>query len=67
MRRYLSRNVSLVVGAALLGNLADHTSIAFVYKVCSFLPAIGLLTGFLPNLETRKRPPMKPVAAETAT
>src|SRR6202020_2044742 len=33
------------VGAALLGNLADHTSITFVYKVCSFLPAIGLLTG----------------------
>jgi FSR family fosmidomycin resistance protein-like MFS transporter len=43
------------VGAALLGNLADHTSIAFVYKLCSFLPAIGLLTGFLPNLETRRR------------
>ena len=39
------------IGAALLGNLADHTSITFVYKVCSFLPAIGLLTGFLPNLE----------------
>jgi FSR family fosmidomycin resistance protein-like MFS transporter len=48
------------VGAALLGNLADHTSIAFVYKVCSFLPAIGLLTGFLPNLETRKQRMMKP-------
>jgi MFS transporter, FSR family, fosmidomycin resistance protein len=43
------------VGAALLGQLADHTSIAFVYKVCSFLPAIGLLTGFLPNLEAHKR------------
>jgi MFS transporter, FSR family, fosmidomycin resistance protein len=43
------------VGAALLGNLADHTSIAFVYKLCSFLPAIGLLTGFLPNLETRRQ------------
>lgn len=42
------------VGAALLGNLADHTSIAFVYQLCSFLPAIGLLTGFLPNLETRR-------------
>jgi FSR family fosmidomycin resistance protein-like MFS transporter len=43
------------VGAALLGNLADHTSIAFVYKLCSFLPAIGLLTALLPNLETKKR------------
>jgi len=47
------------VGAALLGNLADHTSIGFVYKVCSFLPAIGLLTGFLPNLETRRQRAMK--------
>jgi FSR family fosmidomycin resistance protein-like MFS transporter len=55
------------VGAALLGNLADHTSIAFVYKLCSFLPAIGLLTGFLPNLETRRRRPIEPVAAEQTT
>ncbi len=53
------------VGAALLGNLADHTSIAFVYKVCSFLPAIGLLTGFLPNLETRRQRTMKPTPATT--
>ena len=37
------------LGAALLGTLADHTSIDFVYKVCSFLPALGLLTGFLPD------------------
>jgi FSR family fosmidomycin resistance protein-like MFS transporter len=37
------------LGAALLGALADHTSIEFVYKVCSFLPALGLLTGFLPE------------------
>jgi len=39
------------VGAALLGKLADLTSLNFVYQVCSFLPAIGLLTAFLPNLE----------------
>src|SRR5260221_2070958 len=39
------------VGAALLGNLADRTSIDFVYHVCAFLPVIGLLTAFLPNLE----------------
>ena len=39
------------IGAALLGQLADSTSITFVYKVCSFLPAIGLLTAFLPNIE----------------
>jgi len=36
---------------ALLGRLADHTSIFFVYDVCSFLPLIGLLTAFLPELE----------------
>lgn len=40
------------IGAAILGWLADATSIFFVYRVCSFLPAIGLLTAFLPNLET---------------
>jgi len=43
------------IGAAVLGNLADRTSINFVYQVCSFLPAIGLLTGFLPNIEKSKR------------
>ncbi|WP_157505733.1 MFS transporter [Geminicoccus roseus] len=42
------------LGAALLGLLADHTSIAFVYKVCSFLPLIGILTVFLPNLKTAR-------------
>jgi FSR family fosmidomycin resistance protein-like MFS transporter len=39
------------IGAAVLGRLADLTSIAQVYRVCSFLPAIGLLTAFLPNLD----------------
>lgn len=43
------------IGSALLGNLADHTSIEYVYHVCSFLPLIGLLTAFLPNIETRKK------------
>ena len=38
------------VGAAVLGRLADHTSIEFVYQVCAYLPLIGLLTAFLPNL-----------------
>lgn len=42
------------VGSALLGELADHTSIEYVYKVCSFLPLIGLLTVFLPNLKQQK-------------
>lgn len=39
------------IGAAVLGELADRTSIEFVYRICSFLPAIGILTALLPNLE----------------
>jgi FSR family fosmidomycin resistance protein-like MFS transporter len=39
------------VGAAVLGELADWTSIEFVYHVCAFLPVIGLLTAFLPNVD----------------
>ena len=38
------------IGAAVLGKLADTTSIFFVYRVCSFLPALGLLTAFLPDV-----------------
>ncbi len=38
------------IGAALLGKLADATNIRFVYQVCSFLPAMGILTVFLPDL-----------------
>jgi MFS transporter, FSR family, fosmidomycin resistance protein len=43
------------VGAAVLGWLADYTSIDFVYRVCSFLPAIGLLAAFLPNFEPQRK------------
>jgi MFS transporter, FSR family, fosmidomycin resistance protein len=39
------------IGAACLGKLADHTSIEFVYAVCSYLPLLGLLTAFLPDLD----------------
>jgi FSR family fosmidomycin resistance protein-like MFS transporter len=42
------------IGAAVLGWLADQTSITFVYEVCAFLPAIGLLTAFLPNIGGEK-------------
>ena len=48
------------IGAALLGKLADLTDINFVYRVCSFLPAIGILTAFLPNLEPAKIKPPAP-------
>jgi MFS transporter, FSR family, fosmidomycin resistance protein len=43
------------LGSALLGILADHKGIIYVYQVCAFLPLIGLLTGFLPNIGGRKR------------
>jgi FSR family fosmidomycin resistance protein-like MFS transporter len=39
------------LGAAILGWLADRTSINFVYTICSYLPAVGLLAAFLPNIE----------------
>ena len=38
------------LGAAVLGEVADHTSIAYVYQICAFLPAIGLLAVFLPKM-----------------
>jgi FSR family fosmidomycin resistance protein-like MFS transporter len=43
------------LGAAALGRIADVTGIEFVYHVCSFLPVIGLLTAFLPNIEVKNR------------
>ena len=43
------------IGAAALGLLADATSIRFVFQVCSFLPAIGLLAYFLPKIEAPGR------------
>jgi FSR family fosmidomycin resistance protein-like MFS transporter len=42
------------VGAAFLGKLADQSGIYFVYQVCAFLPVIGVLTAFLPNLDRRR-------------
>ena len=41
------------IGAALLGELADHTSLGLVFDVCSTLPALGLLAVFLP--ETKRK------------
>ena len=42
------------LGSALLGNLADHTSIEYVYQLCAFLPLIGMVAIFLPNLKKKK-------------
>jgi MFS transporter, FSR family, fosmidomycin resistance protein len=39
------------IGAAVLGRLADNTSIQYVFHLCSFLPLLGLFTGFLPSLK----------------
>lgn len=40
------------VGAAVLGKLADVTSISFVYEICAFLPILGLLAAFLPSVSS---------------
>ncbi len=42
------------VGAAILGNLADHHGIATVYQICAYLPLAGVITLFLPNLPTHR-------------
>jgi FSR family fosmidomycin resistance protein-like MFS transporter len=39
------------IGAAALGVIADHTSIEFVYRICAYLPALGLMAVFLPDIE----------------
>lgn len=43
------------LGSALIGNLADKTSINYVFKVCAYLPLIGLITAFLPNISTTRK------------
>ena len=43
------------IASAALGRLADLTSIGFVFDVCGFLPLIGLLTFFLPDIEGARR------------
>jgi FSR family fosmidomycin resistance protein-like MFS transporter len=56
------------IGAALLGDLADRTGIESVYRLCSFLPALGLLTAFLPTIESggrRQQPAPPELDAET--
>lgn len=41
------------IGSAVLGRLADKTSIEYVFKICAFLPLIGIFTGLLPNLKKK--------------
>jgi len=42
------------LGSAILGKLADETSITYVFNICAFLPLLGIITGFLPNIESKK-------------
>ena len=41
------------VGSALLGWLADRTGIAYIFQICAFLPLIGIITYFLPDIERK--------------
>lgn len=43
------------LGAAVLGGLADILGIKVVYQICAFLPLIGVLTVFLPNIESKRQ------------
>ena len=43
------------IGSAVLGELADRTSIEYVFQLCASLPLIGLLTAFLPNVRGNRR------------
>ena len=42
------------IGAAVLGQLADSHGVAFVYQLCAYLPLIGLMTAFLPDVRTKR-------------
>jgi MFS transporter, FSR family, fosmidomycin resistance protein len=52
------------VGAAVLGWLADHTSITYVYRICAFLPALGLFAAYLPGVQLTRSPATARVLAE---
>jgi FSR family fosmidomycin resistance protein-like MFS transporter len=51
------------LGAAGLGVVADATSVEFVYKLCSVMPVIGLLTALLPDISRHDRTPTASVSA----
>ncbi|BCU75392.1 MFS transporter [Luteolibacter sp. LG18] len=43
------------IGSAVLGKVADHTGINYVFQLCAYLPLLGLLTVFLPDVETKEK------------
>jgi FSR family fosmidomycin resistance protein-like MFS transporter len=51
------------LGAAGLGWIADRTSVEFIYVLCSYLPALGLLAALLPDLNTAPRAPLATATA----
>ena len=55
VKSLLAAGAASILSTAAFGKLADYTSIAFVYQVCAFLPAIGLLAVFLPKMPTHPR------------
>jgi MFS transporter, FSR family, fosmidomycin resistance protein len=53
------------IGAAVLGGVADRYGIDFVYRLCAFLPLLGMIAAFLPNIE-RHTPPHRPAVTSPA-
>jgi len=53
------------IGAAVLGGMADRHGIEFVYRTCAFLPLLGMIAAFLPNIERRVQP-LDPMAKRPA-
>jgi FSR family fosmidomycin resistance protein-like MFS transporter len=47
------------LGAAVLGHVADASGIEFVYRICAYLPALGALAAFLPQIEIPKLQPTR--------
>jgi FSR family fosmidomycin resistance protein-like MFS transporter len=41
------------LGAAVLGQVADAEGIEFVYRICAYLPILGVLAAFLPKIQTK--------------
>ena len=55
------------IGAALVGYLADATSVRFAFQLCSYLPAIGLLAALLPKIELHRAAPTARPTVDLAT
>jgi FSR family fosmidomycin resistance protein-like MFS transporter len=47
------------LGSAILGKIADMESVAYVFKICAYLPLIGIFTGLLPDIEGKKKAAVK--------